>query len=115
MRIEAAIARRLTQPFARALLLAALGGAAVFTSAVGEGSAVAAETYSARGVVKSFGKDRAYVNIAHEKIAGYMEAMTMSFDAKTPEQLAGLAAGDHVTFRFTVIGDKRVLDEIKKD
>jgi len=74
------------------------------------------ETYSTRGVVKSFGEGRKYVNIAHEKIPGYMEAMTMSFEPRTPEQLAGLDVGDRVSFTFTSTEDgRRVLNAIETD
>lgn len=73
-------------------------------------------TYSTRGVVKSFGPDRKFVNIAHEKIAGYMEAMTMSFEPRTADQLAGLSAGDKVTFSFTETDDgRRLLNSVKKE
>jgi len=72
-------------------------------------------TYSARGVVRSFGPDRKFVNIAHEKIEGYMAAMTMSFEPRTADQLAGLNAGDAVSFTFTATEDgRRLLDAIAK-
>lgn len=75
-----------------------------------------AETYSARGVVKSFGPDRKYVNIAHEKIPGYMEAMTMSFEPSNADQLAGVAQGDRVLFTFRAMDDgRRILQSIGKD
>jgi Cu/Ag efflux protein CusF len=74
------------------------------------------ETYSSRGVVKSFGADRKYVNIAHEKIPGYMEAMTMSFEPRTVDQLGSLAVGDRVAFTFTATEDgRRVLQSIQRD
>ena len=72
--------------------------------------------YSTRGVGRSFGDGRKYVNIAHDKIPGYMEAMTMSFEPRTPEQLAGLDAGDRVSFTFTSTEDgRRVLSAIEKE
>jgi Cu/Ag efflux protein CusF len=74
-------------------------------------SARVAETsqsaYAAKGVVKSFGPDRAFVNIAHEEIPGYMAAMTMSFEPERPAQLAGLSVGDRVGFRFVETPDAR--------
>ncbi len=74
------------------------------------------DTYDARGVVKSFGPDRKYVVIAHEKIAGYMEAMTMSFEPRTPAQLDGLQGGDRVTFTFLATEDgRRVLQAIRRE
>jgi Cu/Ag efflux protein CusF len=94
-------------------LATALGGRAPLTSR----EAVAAdEHYSTHGVVKSFGPKRAYVNIAHEKIPGYMEAMTMSFEPRTADQLGGVDVGARVAFTFTASGDgHRFLDRITKE
>ncbi|HSO32574.1 MAG TPA: copper-binding protein [Labilithrix sp.] len=73
-------------------------------------------SFSTRGVVKSFGPDRKSVNIAHEKIEGYMAAMTMSFEPREAEQLAGLKVGDTVRFTFTETDDgRRLLSSIKKE
>jgi Cu(I)/Ag(I) efflux system periplasmic protein CusF len=76
----------------------------------------AKNTYQTRGVVKSFGPDKKFVNIAHETIPGYMAAMTMSFEPGTPTQLDGIAAGDKVSFSFSSSDDgKRVITAIKKE
>jgi len=98
-------------------LLVAVGFAAVgLRMAPDIARAYAAETHSTRGVVKSFGPDRKFVNIAHEKIDGYMMAMTMSFEPRTPNQLDSLAVGDRVTFSFTETEDgRRLLNSIKKE
>ena len=81
-----------------------------------EAHACGTETYSSRGVVKSFGPEHRYVNIAHEKIEGYMGAMTMSFEPRSADQLAALREGDLVTFSFTVTEEgKRYLNAIRKD
>lgn len=93
--------------------------ASSFAATARDPSAVAhareSDTYDARGVVKSFGPDRKYVVIAHEKIAGYMEAMTMSFEPRTPEQLQGIEGGDRVTFTFVATKDgRRVLQSIQR-
>lgn len=90
--------------------------ASVGTTAVVIASpAWAAETYRTKGTVQSFGKDRKYVNIAHEDIPGYMMAMTMSFDPRSPSQLDGLNPGDKVKVTFTVEGNKRWIDSITKE
>ena len=79
-------------------------------------AAAAEERYSAHGVVKSFGPKRAFVNIAHERIPGYIEAMTMSFEPRSEAQLAGLEVGARVAFAFTVTADEhRLLDSIAKE
>jgi Cu/Ag efflux protein CusF len=74
------------------------------------------ESYSTRGVVRSFTEDRRAVSIAHESIPGFMGAMTMSFEAASPAQLSGLVAGDRVRFTFRVTSDgRRILVSIAKD
>ena len=101
----------------RSLLIVALASSALLAASAAPADAIAcgSETYTTRGVVRSFGKDRSYVNIAHEKIPGYMEAMTMSFEPKDGDQLRGLEAGDAVTFAFTATDDgRRVLQRITK-
>ena len=70
------------------------------------------KSYSTTGTVKSFGTSRAYVNILHEDIPGYMKGMTMSFEPRSADQVATLKEGDRVAFRFTDAGDKRLLDTI---
>lgn len=73
-----------------------------------------AGSYDAKGVIKSFGPDRAFVNIAHDDIPGYMTAMTMDFEPRNKEQLKDLTVNDRVDFHFTETTDgKRLLDSIK--
>lgn len=65
------------------------------------------KVHHAVGVIKSFGPARAFVNIAHEDIPGYMMAMTMSFEPGSPGQLDGLREGDRVEFDFIETPDAR--------
>lgn len=88
--------------FASSVLMTALVLAGVASV---RAARAAGERYTTRGTIKSFGKGRAYVNIAHEKIAGFMDAMTMAFKPQRPDQLAGLAVGDAVTFTFVVTAE----------
>lgn len=109
------------RPFARVLrllpvvvVLAGVGIGARCAPSVAYASAT--QTYATRGVVRSFGPERRFVNIAHEKIDGYMGAMTMSFEPRTSTQLAGLAAGDRVRLSFTATEDgRRWIDSIQKE
>ena len=72
-----------------------------------------ARVFHAEGRIASFGPDRAYVNIAHEDIPGFMAAMTMSFRPRQSAQVEGLRVGQRVAFRFTVDAeDQRWLEEI---
>ncbi len=91
-------------------------GAALACSKGGAKQEVAAApTYHAVGVVKSFGPGRAYVNISHEDIPGYMKAMTMSFEPQRPGQLDALSERDRVDFDFVETEDaRRVLTRIDK-
>lgn len=95
----------------RPLVLATL----VATLALGAGALVArrahadTKSYDTRGVIKSFGPERSFVRITHEAIPGYMAAMTMPFEPKTPAQLAGLAVGDRVRFTFVETDDGRLV------
>lgn len=69
----------------------------------------AAQSYHAGGVIQSIARDRSSLMIAHEAIPGFMPAMTMSFEVRSPEQLAGLHEKEHVSFSFTVTDDGRRL------
>jgi Cu/Ag efflux protein CusF len=74
-----------------------------------------AKAYRATGVIRSFGRDRAWLNIAHDAIPGYMGAMTMSFWPERKDQLDGLMVGDVVEFEFTETEDaRRLLSSIHK-
>jgi Cu/Ag efflux protein CusF len=44
--------------------------------------------------------DGTTVTIAHEKIEGFMEAMTMPFSAPDAKMVEGLKVGDRVAFSF---------------
>ncbi len=76
--------------------------------------AAAASRYTTQGVVKSFGKGRRYVNIAHEDIPGYMLAMTMSFEPTVPSQLEGVTEGDRVRLTFLDEGNRRRIETLTK-
>lgn len=94
------------------LTIAAVGPTALTLTKIASADS---SQYSTHGVVKSFGKDRKYVNIQHDDIPGYMMSMTMSFTPRNANQLDGLAEGDKVKLTFTDAGDKRWLDTIAKE
>lgn len=80
------------------------------------GASASTPRYQTRGVLKSFGPERAYANIAHEKIEGYMEAMTMSFEPKSRDQFADLKPGDTLSFTFVALADgRRVIETLHKE
>lgn len=65
------------------------------------------------GVVKELKPDGKTVVIQHEKIPGYMEAMTMSFEVKDSGELKSVKAGDGVAFRMLVTEKDGWIDRVK--
>ena len=63
------------------------------------------QTYVVRGVVQAIRPDLRQATIKHEKIPGYMAAMTMDFSVRDTNALAGLAPGDEITFNLVVTTD----------
>src|SRR5262249_21323743 len=53
------------------------------------------------------------VTIKHEEVAGYMPAMTMPFEVRDTNELAGLEAGDPVSFRLCVTDMEGWIDHIR--
>lgn len=62
----------------------------------------ATNSYAVRGVVQEIPADHRTANIKHEKIPGYMAAMTMDFSVKDTNVLNGISAGDEITFNLVV-------------
>jgi protein SCO1 len=70
--------------------------------------------YQVKGVVEEVLPAKKQVIIKHEEIPGYMDAMTMRFDVKDTNELAGLKPGDDVSFRMIVTDDDGWIDQIKR-
>ncbi len=70
--------------------------------------------FQVKGVVREVLPKDKQVKIEHEKIPNYMEAMTMTFDVRDAKELAGLQAGDEVSFRMVVKNKDGWIDQIKK-
>ena len=58
--------------------------------------------YSVQGTIRELKPDGTNVVIAHDKIAGYMDAMTMNFDTLSAATLLGLKTNDVVKFSLHV-------------
>ena len=100
-----------------AALLAGLLGISgtVASTACAKSQVAAPKSYATKGTIRSSRPARAYVNIAHEDIPGYMMAMTMSFEPGKPGQLDGLAENDRVELVFAETADgRRILASITK-
>ena len=72
------------------------------------------QTYQVKGVIQELLPGKKKVRIAHEEIPNYMEAMTMMFDVRDTNGLAGLQLGDTVSFRMLVTDDDGWIDQLKK-
>lgn len=72
------------------------------------------QTFQARGVVVEVEADGKTVRIRHDTIPGYMQSMTMPFEVKDTNELAGLEPGDAVAFRLIVTRTDGWIDQVKK-
>ena len=72
------------------------------------------QVFAVRGVIKAVEPARKLVTIDHEKIPDYMDAMTMDFEVKNTNELAGLSAGDYVSFRMIVQPKDAWIDQITR-
>jgi len=70
--------------------------------------------YQVKGVIVELEGDGKTVRIKHEEIPGYMAAMTMPFEVRDTNELAGLEAGDHVAFRMLVTDADGWIDQVRK-
>lgn len=71
-------------------------------------------TFAVKGVVLELKPDDQTVVIEHEAISNYMAAMTMPFNVKQPQELAGLQSGDAISFRLLVGENESWIDQILK-
>lgn len=83
----------------------ASSGALVFAALLA-GSAVGAadREYAVKGMVISVDATAKRFTVSHERIAGFMDAMTMLFEVRQPGELQGVVPGAIVEFTL-VVGD----------
>lgn len=72
------------------------------------------QVFQVKGVVVKVTPREKSVEIKHEEIRGYMPAMTMPFDVKDTNELAGLAPGDSVVFRMIVTDTEGWIEQVRK-
>ena len=70
--------------------------------------------FEAVGVIQRLDPDHGVVVIKHEKIEGFMDAMTMPFHVERQELLSGLQPGDKVRFTLRDTPDQTHVVEIQK-
>lgn len=71
-------------------------------------------TYSVRGVVQSIATNLQSAVIKHEKIPGYMAAMTMELSVKNTNEFSGVSPGDQITFNMVVTEDDDWIENIRR-
>ena len=72
------------------------------------------QTFQVKGIVREIFPERLQLKIDHEKIPGYMDAMTMNFDVKNTNELRGLQPNDQIYFRMVVTPDDGWIENIQK-
>lgn len=95
-------------------LLAACDRKPVVTPAQGSIPTPTQQVFQVAGTVIELLPADKSVRIKHEAIPGYMDAMTMPFEARDTNELASLEAGDQVKFRLTVTETDGWIDQIQK-
>src|SRR5690606_19548800 len=84
-----------------------------FTFAQNASTETNQQIFQVKGVVVEVTPEEKSVKIKHEEIPGYMAAMTMYFDVKDTNELAGVEAGHPVAFRMIVTENYGWIDQIR--
>jgi Cu/Ag efflux protein CusF len=78
-------------------------------------AAVEAKAYTITGEVKGFqGPHQEAILLKHDKIEGFMDAMTMGFELKDKEMGKAFKVGDKVSGTLSVAGDEIFITELHK-
>jgi Cu/Ag efflux protein CusF len=94
------LSRRLMGLLCCALMVAAFS----LQTACRAGNAPQIKQYDLQGRVEAIDKHRSKITIAHDRIKGYMEAMTMEFGVRDEQLPAGLSVGDFVQAKLVFDG-----------
>jgi protein SCO1 len=70
-------------------------------------------SFLARGIVRNLGSDGKTVVVRHEDIPGFMPKMTMEFDTRATNELAGLKPGDAITFNVRATEEESWIENIR--
>ena len=71
------------------------------------------QEFDLKGKVVSVNPERGQVTLAHEKIPGYMDAMTMPFNVKDEWALSVLSPGQIVEATLVVQGDRSWIEKLR--
>jgi protein SCO1/2 len=70
-------------------------------------------THPVQGVLEKIAADQHQATIHHQSIPGYMMEMTMDFPVRDPGELAGLKAGDKISFTLNVGKETEWIDHLR--
>jgi len=96
------------------LLLLTLAGCKPASSTPTGSASLVPKTYAAQGVVQAVAADHRRATIKHDAIPGYMAAMTMEFSARDTNALAGIAAGDKISFTLAVTDTDDWIENVRR-
>lgn len=103
------------KPFACfAFMFALLVAGCKPNSSVPPATAATNQTFAVRGVIQQISPDLRHVTIKHEKIHGYMAAMTMDFSVRDTNALGGFARGDEISFTLVVTTDDDWIENLQR-
>lgn len=72
------------------------------------------DIYAVTGMVYSVHPGDHRVVVDHQEVAGYMDAMRMSFTVRDTNALVGLIPGEEITFNMIVTDDDSWIEDIKE-
>src|ERR1700728_2069026 len=75
--------------------------------------ALAAQKYSAKGIVLKVDQTKRSLVVSCDEIPGYMAAMAMPFSVRNSKELEGLAAGAPIEFTLIVDGTSSHIEDIQ--
>jgi Cu/Ag efflux protein CusF len=108
------IARRRNARSALATILLVIGGAQALAQPLGQSSTDRPRYFCGKGEVVSVDEDKGGVTIKHQRIEGFMEAMTMHFKTEEAEVAQGIRPGDSVRFTLKDTSEKTRLIHVEK-
>lgn len=71
------------------------------------------KTFEVQGILREVSPDHRTATIQHQKIPGYMPAMTMPFNVKVPQELDGIEIGADITFNLVVRTNEHWIQDIR--
>jgi protein SCO1/2 len=80
---------------------------------LGAGPGTNLHVFVVKGIIKAIKPAEKEIEIKHEAIPDYMPAMTMPFDVKDTNELAGLLPEQPISFRLTVTDTEGWVDKIQ--